>query len=179
MATFRIMLVAALVLIFHCDLSCAEDPDIGVFRDVCKKTDYPDLCFSTFSNNPDSRGKNFHDLTALFLSITARKGEETRNFISQLQKKTTDPLTQSCLRVCFDYYDVGVVEGSTMARESFNRNDYFEALSQISGCENVLFTCDEAFNGPPSRPNVLKQRNAVTRQYCSIALSLVYVFKQG
>ncbi|KAG9443193.1 hypothetical protein H6P81_019047 [Aristolochia fimbriata] len=62
------------------------------YRELCKHSTYPDICFSILSSNPQSKGKNFIDLTDIVITYTLKKTDETRGYISGLLTSEKDTI---------------------------------------------------------------------------------------
>ncbi|XP_068645345.1 uncharacterized protein [Aristolochia californica] len=174
MGGFRPLLVLSLLLFSQNILSYGqEDPDKQVILDICKHTDYPDTCFKILSPDPRSKGRNFHELAELSIIINKEKGVQFLADISELQLTTTEVYAKRHLDSCYEYYDSGVVGRSSDSLDEFHAMNYHDASFLLNDCITSVNECDNVYLHPPSRPNVLRQRNAEMIQHSEIAQSLV------
>ncbi|KAG9441808.1 hypothetical protein H6P81_017662 [Aristolochia fimbriata] len=152
--------------------------DVQLIRDVCKKTTDPDFCFALLSTNPNSKGKDFHDLTALSINSANERGVAVRAYIGYLGNNTGEPVMKGILEECYGDYDDGVVKGTAGALDAFAESEYGSAVLRLSGSVSATLDCDKAFESG-SRENVLKDLNGTVMRYLIVAGDLINAFRKN
>ncbi|KAK6941100.1 Pectinesterase inhibitor domain [Dillenia turbinata] len=125
-------------------------------KQLCDKTDYPDLCIETIT--PFLNSSDTDALAVLNMHINA--AEQVFQSAMKLAKAIPKPafmptLIAGALDVCIEMYDEALY-GLEEAKHAIENGDAGSMMSYLDGIGTDVETCDDAFSKGPGSSSPLK-----------------------
>ncbi|XP_047320259.1 pectinesterase inhibitor-like [Impatiens glandulifera] len=174
-ASSSIYLISILTLSLLFTFNNLSNADL--INDVCKKTDYPDVCISILRSDPTSANADVQELIILILKASTSYASKTLIKINDLMKETTNGYKKLLYMGCTHGYKVAIADIALVV-DKLRSKSYDYAKIEIDSFRQEAEDCEDNFSAPPGPiyQSNLTDRNLMMMHFADICTKIIVLY---
>ncbi|KAF9599664.1 hypothetical protein IFM89_001610 [Coptis chinensis] len=171
--TFFILLLSIAHFSSHPTLYVSGDATS--IRNICKQTNYNDLCISSLKSNSSSLKADTKGLAVIIIGIAIANATDTSSFLSsQLLSSTSDSVVKKVVKDCADKYSYATIALQASLQE-LDLKSFEYAYVQVTAAKDYPNACHNGYKKFPglAYPIELARREEQLEHMCDVALGII------
>lgn len=149
-------------------------PGGDIVKDLCAKTDYPDVCLSAIGKQPPPAGKKLDSPGVLRLAmgaVRAKAADAKKAANALIADPKTPKLAVGPLHDCADSYD-DIPYSLDHAEKAIAADDKDTTGTMLDTCRTDVDTCDQGFEDREELPRLMSKHDAELAKLASNCLAI-------